>query len=1037
MLRLHSRLTLKSPNLPAIPRLLFPPSKRKFAHVANLDYPKPQEQLHGFTLLRTKHVPELQLTAFHLTHNMTGANLLHVARNDNNNVFSIGFKTNPPDDTGVPHILEHTTLCGSRKFPIRDPFFKMLPRSLSNFMNAMTYPDHTIYPFATTNRKDFQNLLSVYLDSTLHPLLSRNDFLQEGWRLAPEDPQEKDSKLVFKGVVYNEMKGVMSDPDSEFYVQFNDHIFPAINNSGGDPKKITDLTYERLKRFHADHYHPSNAKIVTYGDMPLDDHLKMISQQLDSFNKIVEDSENKLPIDLDKLEPSDRYVSVPGPIDPSMPEDKQFKTSTSWMMGDSTNVLEGFSLYVVSELLLAGQGPLYHALIDSGLGLAFSPNTGYDSSAKIGIFSVGLNGVHEKDVPKVKDTIEQTLKDAVFRGFEREKVDGILHQFELGLRHKSPRFGMNIMTRINGDWFRGADPFDGLAHEEIISAFKEKYAEEGYLENLVIKYLLNDKSFTFTMAPSEIFEQNLKDEEASRLNQKITEAIRDGPNEAIAREKLVNQEQELQKVQEAARSQDVSCLPTLHVSDIPRKIYPKPVDFSTSLNEFKVQWRETETNGLTYFRALHSLGNIPDELRILIPIFAAAAMKVDGKDLTAEQLEDKIRLKTGGISLGYHIKTSPSDILTTEDELNFSGYALSQNIPAMFNLFKSMIGHTNFNDAEAERKIELLIQSIASGATGTIADGGHSYAAQYAQAGLSPACRAREISSGLTFLGYVNSLSDHNTFASSNMMKKLQLLQSIAQSRTPAFRVALTCDAAERCNAQQHLDSFLTPSQNESPNLSSLSTSPVLSPYPTFPAFTTPNTLIKFPFQVSYAAHAIRTVPYADAASAPLTLLSQLLTHKHLHHEIREKGGAYGASASYNSILGTFTYSSYRDPNPKNSLKVMKESGEWVLNETFTDRDLEEAKLSVFTSVDAPEAVNNEGMDLFSLGLTDEMKQERRERILDTSINDIKEAAEKYIRRPAKGSERRVMIGDEAALSGSEEEWASKTLGELAKMPKT
>ena len=243
-------------------------------------YPKVGEKLHGFTLLRSKHVPELELTALHLQHDKTGADYLHIARDDSNNVFSIGFKTNPPDDTGVPHILEHTTLCGSEKYPIRDPFFKMLPRTLSNFMNAFTASDHTFYPFATTNTQDFRNLMSVYLDATLHPLLKETDFTQEGWRVGPENPKAadtagdaspEDSKLVFKGVVYNEMKGQMSDAGYLYYIRFQDHIFPDINNSGGDPQKITDLTYEQLRKFHADHYHPSNAKVFTYGDLPLAD----------------------------------------------------------------------------------------------------------------------------------------------------------------------------------------------------------------------------------------------------------------------------------------------------------------------------------------------------------------------------------------------------------------------------------------------------------------------------------------------------------------------------------------------------------------------------------------------------------------------------------------------------------------------------------------------------------------------------------------------------------------------------------------------
>ena len=210
--------------------------RRGYAAVTNpLSFPKVGEQLHGFTLQRIKQVPELELTALQLQHDKTGAEYLHIARDDANNVFSIGFKTNPPDATGVPHILEHTTLCGSNKFPVRDPFFKMLPRSLSNFMNAFTSSDHTTYPFATTNAQDFKNLMGVYLDATLYPLLKQADFVQEGWRVGPENPlSEEQDNLVFKGVVYNEMKGQVSDATYLFYIKFMEQVYPSLNNSGGD-----------------------------------------------------------------------------------------------------------------------------------------------------------------------------------------------------------------------------------------------------------------------------------------------------------------------------------------------------------------------------------------------------------------------------------------------------------------------------------------------------------------------------------------------------------------------------------------------------------------------------------------------------------------------------------------------------------------------------------------------------------------------------------------------------------------------------------
>ena len=498
-------------------------TKRRFYTTTSLDsFPGSGEQCNGFILKRKKHVPELQLTAFELLHAKTGANYIHVAREDTNNVFSIGFKTNPPDATGVPHILEHTTLCGSHKYviywylpnlmclascryPVRDPFFKMLRRSLSNFMNAMTYADHTSYPFATTNGQDFNNLLSVYMDATLHPLLKETDFLQEGWRIGLEDPQSalpSDTRsprqnLVFKGVVYNEMKGQMSDASYLYNTRFQDHIFPAINNSGGDPQNITDLSYADLTNFHAEHYHPSNAKIFTYGNMPLAGHALQIDRHLSSFGKRGRDQDIKKPIDLQN---GPFEVSVKGPVDPMLDKSIQFKTSSSWMLGDTSDTLETFSVNVMSSLLLDGYGsPLYRALIESGLGLDYTSNTGFDGSSRIGVFSVGLNGVKQENLPLVRQRIQEVLYEVHSKGFDRSKVDGVLHQLELSLKHKTADFGMTVLQRLESGWFNGIDPFEALAWNELVEAFQARLDKGGYLESLLEKYLLNDRTLNFTM----------------------------------------------------------------------------------------------------------------------------------------------------------------------------------------------------------------------------------------------------------------------------------------------------------------------------------------------------------------------------------------------------------------------------------------------------------------------------------------------------------------------------------------------------------
>ncbi|KAM7197341.1 Metalloenzyme, LuxS/M16 peptidase-like protein [Naviculisporaceae sp. PSN 640] len=972
--------------------------------------PKPGDKLHGFTLIRSKHVPELELTALHLQHDKTGAEHLHIARDDSNNVFSIGFKTNPPDDTGVPHILEHTTLCGSEKFPVRDPFFKMLPRTLSNFMNAFTASDHTFYPFATTNGQDFKNLMSVYLDATLHPLLKEADFTQEGWRIGPENPQAmvaagseakpEDKKLVFKGVVYNEMKGQMSDAGYLFYIRFQDHIFPDINNSGGDPQKITDLTYQQLKKFHAEHYHPSNAKLFTYGDMPLADHLKEIDAQLGAFEKLRGDLTVHRPIDLSS---GPREVTLVGPVDPLVDANKQFKTSVSWILGETKDVVETFSLALISALLMDGYGsPLYKGLIDTGLGTDWSPNTGFDGSGSLGIFSIGLTGVQEADVPKLKGKVQEILRSVRDKGFERSKIDGYLHQLELGLKHKTANFGMSLLHRLKPKWFNGIDPFDSLAWNDTVAAFEAEFAKGGYLEGLMDKYLLNDNTLTFTMAPSATFGEDLAKEEATRLDTKISEVVSSVGSEKEAQAALEARELALLAEQNKAGTEDLSCLPSVHVADIPRQKEPVVLRIEES-DRVKIQWREAPTNGLTYFRAINTLENLPDELRSLIPLFTDAIMRLGTKNMTMEELEDLIKLKTGGISVGYHSTAKPTDFSQATEGLIFTGMALDRNVETMFELLRKVVIETNFDSPDAAQQIRQLLQASADGIVNDIASSGHAFARRAAEADLTLDSYLREQVSGLSQVKLITSLASRQESDSmEDVIGKLKQIQQFALAGS--LRAAVTCDHESVEANSKALSNFV----------GSLPAESVVFPTRAPPKFSRDiKSFYPLPYQVYYGGLALPTVSYTSSQGAPLQILSQLLTHKHLHHEIREKGGAYGGGAYSRALEGIFGFYSYRDPNPLNTIKIMSNAGQWAVDKKWSDRDLEDAKISVFQGVDAPKAVNQEGMGHFLYGITEEMRQKRREQLLDVTKDQVREVAQKFIVEGLeKKAERLVFLGE-------------------------
>ena len=1009
-------------------------SRRRYSSVLSLDQQyQPGSHLHGFTLQRTKRVPELELVALQLKHDVTGADYLHVARNDENNVFSIGFKTNPPDDSGVPHILEHTTLCGSERsvkalsghlaliasrYPVRDPFFKMLRRSLSTFMNAFTASDHTFYPFSTTNKRDFYNLMSVYLDATLHPLLRTHDFAQEGWRIGPANPSaygnrqehtSEDRRLVFKGVVYNEMKGQTSDASYLYHARFQKHIFPSINNSGGDPSRITDLTYQQLKNFHRQNYHPSNAKILTYGNMPLDHHLREIGARLENFGTAKADKEIREPRSLENG-PYDTIVE--GPLDPLVNLSMQYKTSVTWLACGTSDIFEVFSLGVIASLLLDGYGsPLYRNLIEAGLGHDWSPNTGLDTSGKTAIFSIGLTGVKEADVPKVKDAVMATLRQMHQDGFDKTKVEGLLHRLELALKHRSADFGMGLMQRLQPAWFNGIDPFDALAWNDVIQTFKTRYARKNYLENLLHEYFLNDRTMSFTMRPSQSYDEDLVLEESTRLSIKLDDLTVQAGGETEARRILEQRELDLLKIQEKAGDEDIGCLPTLRVVDIPRKATVKVVR-DQKINDVKVQWRETATNGLTYFRAVNMLPNLPAELRRYIPLFTDAVMRLGTRDRTMEQLEDMIKLKTGGINAAYFASTSPWNLQEVSEGLMFSGFALDQNVSTMYELLRSLILETNFDGAAAEANVKELLHSAANGAVDGIAEAGSAYARRFAEAGLTAQGRLNEETGGLSQVQLIARLASANSSGDlGEIITKLKEIQRHALTSSGALRVAITCGCESAGMNEVELGKFFesVPPKpafpTEHSNLTSLST----------------RAFFPLPYQVHYTGLAVSTVPYTDPTGPVLQVLAQLLTHKHLHHEIREKGGAYGGGAYAKSIGGTFGFYSYRDPNPQNTLSIMGSAGVWARDKAWTSQDLEEAKLSVFQGIDAPQSVDDEAMTRFLHGVSNDMRQRWREQALDVTAVDVQLAADRYLVNAVKSGH--------LAVLGPKQEWAKPDHG--------
>lgn len=1007
------------------------------------------KKFHGFTVQQTQPVPEYSLTAVRLVHEATGLEHLHLDSSDRNNVFLIAFKTNPPDATGVPHILEHTTLCGLYKYPVRDPFFKMLNRSLSNFMNAMTGHDYTYYPFATTNSRDFKNLMDVYLSSVFEPLLTYEDFLQEGWRLEQSDLADKLSDIAFKGVVYNEMKGQYANSAYYYWIKFQEAIYPSLKNSGGDPSKITSLHYEDLVDFHNLNYHPLNARTFSYGSMPLDGHLEKLNETYKLFGKRQRLTGVRKPVfSLTGISPEAHSVTVPGPVDPmsSKPVSEQLKTSITWSLGDALDPHNQYNIFkwkILSLLLFDGHNaPFYQELIEKQYGEDFSVNSGLDATTALLSFTVGLNNVSKDMVDGLESKVIEILQGKVLPELSKPKsesvfsdrIEAILHQIELNFKKHKPEFGLGLLNSVVSTWVNDADPIKALQVEKILTKFKADYDSNGLrlFSELINEGLLtpNAKKFVFTMTPEDNFNEALSEEEATRLKS-ITEKLTHEDKDVIF--------ERSQKLLEKQQTQeDVSVLPTLTIDDIPRNGEFYPLQNSTFGGGRKLQKRIVDTHGLVYVSGTKDLSYFPPKYYKYLPLFNQCLTNLAGTDKTSvTDLETKIQKYTGGISFGVSAKTDPFNVGNTKLKYTLSGMSLRENASHIYKLWQEILQDTKFEAEElVVNKLATLVKNLGQNQVNTIADRGHSYANAHSNSQLTPTKYINDILGGLEHIKFVLELNSElrskgKEYLTSEILPILrEIKELILNGSEKGFLYSLLGDKDTVSENERLLEQFDSRIESlvkrEAPNeLASLISN--------FQSSKGSQTVVNLPFQVGYASLAKLGAGYTDPDGSSLQVLSQILSFKHLHSVIREANGAYGGGLNYDGLGGVLNYYSYRDPNPLKSVDSFRASPQVAVQkllEGWDSKDLQEAKLAIFQSIDAPSHIASQGASTFMEGITDDMKQERRERFLDVKIPDLQRVAEKYL-VPSEG-EVVTIIGDAKALGVSEDEWTVKTLKAVA-----
>lgn len=926
-----------------------------------------------FNLQEQKNIPLLDVNAQIYNESEFNCKHVHLESDSNEKVFMVAFRTIPEDSTGVAHILEHTALCGSKKYPVRDPFFMMIRRSLNTFMNAFTSSDWTAYPFATLNKKDFDNLLGVYLDSAFFPNLDSLDFAQEGHRLEFQEKNNPESEIEIKGVVYNEMKGAMSSITSQLWHGMSKHLYPSStykHNSGGNPENIIDLSHEDLVNFHKKHYHPSNATFFTYGNIdPIEIQSFIKENVLDNFspsNEVVAvKNEDRFDV---PITVSDFYNPQPG-------DEDNHHIVLSWLLNESHNPVQLLETYLMSNILLDNSAsPLRKVLESTKLGKSPSPLTGLEADQKELVFAAGLEGVDSNKSKEVETLIMECLNKLVKDGVPKDLIESSLHQLEIRQREitgSGMPFGLQIMLTCLPACIHNDNPLNILDLDNAFNTIKNNLKTDNYIENLIEKNLIkNNHRLTYSLVPDT--ELNKKNEE--KIQNKvldITKSLSEQDKEQLV--KLANDLEERQNTID-----DPEVLPKVTREDIPKiRKYASPL---TSENkESRNYYYKTGTNGIVYHSMIFPCDALEkDELKIA-SLFSNTLTDIGLGDKGYEDIQKYQSSITGGVSASF--VTLPNKLDDTYKlALKVSSKSLEGNESFMQDLMMRTVKESNFDETD---RIKELLEFISSDNEKSVIQNGHILSMSNAASQISNIASTNDLTSGLRFIHNTNQLSKL-VVAPNELSKYLELLKSIKTkiSETPSHFFTASALNKEDINlnflieetARQHKQQNLITTQDDS--LGWITGS-----------------------QVCFCAEAFPTVDFRHEDAPALTVLGTVLRNGYLHSAIREKGGAYGAGASQDSSNKVFKFFSYRDPKCSETFDEFKNSREWSIK-NITEEQLEEGVLGVISSIDKPLSPFGEAMSDFMSKLDQKSQDERlhfRAKVKECKLADLLYVSEKYL----------------------------------------
>jgi len=944
----------------------------------------------AFEWVHSETIESLNLVVEQYRHRKTGAVYYHLAADNPENVFLVALRTVPTDSTGVAHMLEHTALCGSRRYPVRDPFFMMIRRSLNTFMNAFTSSDWTAYPFASQNRKDFNNLMDVYLDAVFFSRLHELDFAQEGHRVEFAEPDNPESRLVYKGVVFNEMKGAMSSPSSKLWQTLTNYLFPTTTyhyNSGGDPEQIPDLDYRELKAFYQSHYHPSNAVFMTYGDIPAVEHQhRMHEQALSQFEKL------ELHIGV----PDEKRYHAPIRVQESYAYDEAGDLSDKthlvmgWLLGRSTRLKQQLEAHLLEGVLLDDSAsPLRYALETTDLGSAPSPLCGLEASNREMSFICGLEGSRAENADAMEALVLEVLQKVADEGVPLERVEAVLHQLELSQREISGDgypYGLQLILGCLSSAIHRGDPVALLNLDPVLDELRQAIRDPGYIPGLVRQLLLdNQHRVRLTLTPDADLSKRREQAEAERLA-----ALKEQMDE---RQRLHVIEQAKLLAERQQQEDDPGLLPKVNLEDVPPEMHIAQGE-NGQMSGRPVSLYPQGTNGLIYQQLVVDLPQLDDSLLDTLPFYTQALTRLGcaGRDyLTVQALQTSV---SGGIHASHSMRGAIDNVQAIRGHFVVSGKALVRNHAALSELMRDTLVAPRFD--EQGRIRELMAQQRARREQ-SITGSGHSLAMLAAAAGLSNGAALAHRLRGLAGIHTLKQMDDSLDEAAGLQRLADHFSAIHAQVQAAPLQYLLIAEADRLDPAREELQQAWSEQSEAGKGFNAFSPAPVQRQVRE--AWLT-NT------QVNFCAKAYPGVPFEHKDAAILSVLSGFLRNGFLHRVIREQGGAYGGGASHDSDNAVFRFFSYRDPRLGETLDDFDAAVAWLLEEPHEWRLVEEAILGVISSIDKPGSPAGEARDAFFsrlYGRTPERRQQFRQRVLQVTLDDLQRVGERYL-KPEKAS---------------------------------